>query len=156
MSDFQQMARALVPVLVTLMGEPFWVGVVRPALDVAAGPAGPGPALDVWVGPGFENWLPNADYVGIIAVTTGRAFAVPTAGAPHRSKPARPRRRRARVVCAVSAEGEAYGALVLAGGQLLVEGEPRGGRMLDSILAKFGLPPGPPCPYDLELKHNPA
>ena len=60
------------------------------------------------------------------------------------------------MVCAVSAEGEAYGALVLAGGQLLVEGEPRGGRMLDSILAKFGLPPGPPCPYDLELKHSPA
>ena len=154
MSDFQQMARVLAPVLVTLMGEPFWVGVVRPALDVAADPAGP--ALDFWEGPGFENWRPNDDYVAIIAVTTARAFAVPTLCAPHRSKPARPRRRRARVVCAVSAEGEAYAALVLARGQLLVEGEPQGGRMLDSILAKFGLPPGPPCPYDLELKHNPG
>ncbi len=154
MSDFQQMARVLAPVLVTLMGEPFWVGVFRPALDVAADPAGP--ALDFWVGPGFENWRPNDDYVAIIAVTTARAFAVPTLCAPLRSKPARPRRRRARVVCAVSAEGEAYAALVLARGQLLVEGEPQGGRMLDSILAKFGLPPGPPCPYDLELKHNPG
>ena len=76
MSDFQQMARVLAPVLVTLMGEPFWVGVVRPALDVAADPAGP--ALDFWVGPGFENWRPNDDYVAIIAVTTARAFAVPT------------------------------------------------------------------------------
>ena len=76
MSDFQQMARVLAPVLVTLMGEPFWVGVFRPALDVAADPAGP--ALDFWVGPGFENWRPNDDYVAIIAVTTARAFAVPT------------------------------------------------------------------------------
>jgi hypothetical protein len=152
MSDFQQMARVLAPVLVTLMAEPFWVGVFRPGLDVTADPAGP--ALDVWVGRGFENWRPNEDYAAIIAVTTARAFVVPTLCSSRRSKPARPRRRPARVVCAVSAEGEAYAALVLARGQLLVEGEPQGGRMLDSLLAKFGLPPGPPCPYDLELTQH--
>ena len=161
MSDFQQLARRLAPVLVALMDEPFWVSLCRATPDCSAGPDEP--VLDFWVGEGFGDWCPQEDCSAIIAVTPATAFAVrvPAAARPRpryrssvRRKPAHRRGELARLVCAVSAEGETYAALKLPDGPL-AQGEPEGGRLLDLLLAKFGLPPGPPCPYDIELRGEP-
>ena len=153
MSDVQQMTHLLAPTLVTMMEEPFWVSVSRPT------PAGEAPAaeplLDFWSGPGFENWYPDLDCEAIIAVTPATTFAVTVPAASPAWRPPRRKEKLACAICAVSAEGQAYAALVLPGGRQLAEGVPASGRLLDIMLGKFGLPPGPPCPFDLEITPEP-
>ena len=162
MSDFQQLARRLAPVLVTIMDQPFWVSVLHPSPDGTADAAEP--LLEFWVGGGFEGWCPPGDCSAIIAVTPASVVVVGLpAGEPrltaHRHPPRRkrayPQAEPASVVCAVSADGEAYGALKFPGKSELAEGKPEGGRLLDLMLAKFGLPPGPPCPSDLDIRGQP-
>jgi hypothetical protein len=148
-SDFQQMAQLLAPILVTMMDEPFWVSVCRPTPVCEAPPAEP--ILDFWSGPGFETWFPDLECDAIIAVTPATAFAAGVPSARVSRRPARKKGKVACVICAVSAEGEAYAALVLPDGRQLAEGVPEGGHLLDLMLAKFGLPPGPPCAFDLEI-----
>ncbi len=153
MSDFQQMARQLAPVLVSMMEEPFWVSVLRPT---RAGEAPMSePFLDFRSGPGFENWHPDVDCEAIIAVTPATTFAVGMPAARGSRRPARKKVKPACVIVAVSGEGEAYAVLALPGGRLLAEGVPDGGRLLDLMLAKFGFPPGPPCPFDLAITPDP-
>ncbi len=60
------------------------------------------------------------------------------------------------MVCAVSREGEAYYTMVLSAGRRVAAGEPHSGRLLDSIRSKFGLPPGPPSAYDLDISVRPG
>jgi hypothetical protein len=154
MSDVQQMTQLLAPFLVTMMEEPFWVSVCRPT-PVCDGPAAE-PLLDFWSGPGFENWSPDLGCEAIIAVTPATTFAVTVPAASRSRRPARTKVKPACAICAVSAEGEAYAALVLPGGRQLAEGVPASGRLLDIMLDKFGLPPGPPCPFDLEITPEPT
>ena len=165
MCDFQQLARRLAPILLTLMDEPFWVSVLHPTPDgtvVAAEPL-----LEFRVGDGFESWCPQDVCSAIIAVAPAKVFVVglpsvpPRRRAAHRHlhpphlKTASPQAESASVFCAVSADGETYGALKFPGCSELAEGEPEGGRLLDLMLAKFGLPPGPPCPSDLDIRGQP-
>jgi hypothetical protein len=151
MSDFQQLAQDLAPVLVTLTDEPYWACLCGP-------PAGPEntpnePVFEFWVGAGFDDWFPEDDCTAIFAVMTATACTGPL-------PPSRGRRSRAwkqgRMVCAVSREGEAYCTLVLAEGRRVAEGEPHSGRLLDSIRSKFGLAPGPPSAYDLDIGAPPG
>jgi hypothetical protein len=165
MSEFQQLARRLAPILITLMDEPFWVSVLHPTpdgTDVATEPL-----LEFWVGHGFEGWCPENDCSAIIAVmpasvsVVGLPSAPPRRRAVHRHlhpphvRAAHPQAQSATVLCAVSADRETYGALKFPGYSELAEGEPEGGRLLDLMLAKFGLPPGPPCPSDLDIRGQP-
>jgi hypothetical protein len=151
MSDFQQMARRLAPVLVAIDEERYWVSVRHP-------PSGPGdpPAeasVEFWFGPGFTNWYPEDDCIAIFVVTPG--------GPCDGELP--PVLRRAGqdpvmrcLVYGISAEGEANAAIAMSVGEPLVELEVRGGRRLDAVRSKFGLPPGAPSPYDLQMTSNPG
>jgi hypothetical protein len=150
MSDFLQLARRLAPTLLAVGDGPYWVSLCHP-------PAGPDvprpePVVEIRVGPGFDCWHPSEDCMAIFAVAPATALAGrPPSGRSRKQSG----RMRGLLVCGVSRQGEAYCAMAPAG-RPYVEGLPRGGRLLDDLRAKFGLPPGPPSPYDLDVSLRPG
>ena len=151
MSEFQQLAHRLGPVLVALTDEPYWVCLCAPPAGAEEAPNEP--VFEFWLGAGFDEWFPDEDCTAIFAVTAATVCTGPVRRPPHRRNHGW---KEGRMVCAVSREGEAYCTLVLQVGQRLAEGEPHSGRLLDSIRSKFGLPPGPPSAYDLDISTRPG
>jgi hypothetical protein len=150
MPDFKQMARRLAPILTAVTEEPYWASVRR----LPSGPSDPPDqaVVEFWFGPGFNEWYPEDHCMAIFVVTAGRACG-------NRLPPALRRTQRDRetrcVVYGVSAEGEPYAAMAPSPGCPLLELEVRNGRRLDAVRSKFGLPPGPPSRYDLEMSSGP-
>jgi hypothetical protein len=143
--DFQQMARRLAPLLVTITEGPFWVSVCRPPESPGAPPAEA--VVEFWLGPGFDDWYPGNHCIAIFAVVPGRASG---GSLPPVLRDTGLARGPGCLVYGVSDEGEAYAATGVPAGPL-VELEVRGGRLFDVMRTKFGLPPGPPSVYDLEM-----
>ena len=149
MSEFQEMARQLAPVLLSITEASFFVSVCRP-------PARPGdpPAeavVEFWLGLGLEDWDAGEDCIAVFVVVPGGA-------AGDRLPPLLQRADRAGCLrCLVygsSREGEPFAAMSISVGEPVVELDARAGRGLDAIRSKFGLPPGLPSAYDLEVSNT--
>lgn len=146
MSDFQQMAGRLAPVLVTVTEAPYWVSIIRPATGPGRPPVEA--LVEFWLGPSFDDWFPPEDCIAILGVVPGRASGEPL---PPLLRGGAQAGGGGCLVYGVSREGEVYAGIAAATGQPMVELEVRAGRLLDALRSKFGLPPGPPSVYDLQM-----
>jgi hypothetical protein len=153
MSEIREMTRRLAPTLAAVQGGFFWVCLVEPPLPPATAEtperSRPEAQLEFWRGGVFEHWSPGEDCAAIFTVTSGTVSGSPIARRPRR----RPRTSwlTGRFVCGVSEKGDAYSVATLSTGERCVEGTPVGGYLLDAMRSKFGYPPGPESPYDLEI-----
>jgi hypothetical protein len=153
MSEIREMTWRLAPTLVAVREGPFWVCLVEPppppAMEETPGGSRPEAQLEFWIGGAFEHWFPNDDCAAIFTVMSGTVSGSPIARRPGRR--ARASWLTARFVCGLSEKGEAYSVVTLATGEGYVEGTPVRGYLLDAMRSKFGYPPGPESPYDLEI-----
>ena len=134
MDEIREMVRRWGPELVNLLEKPYWI-------CLYGSPTEPGAhTLEFWVGVGFDDWHPRPGCLAIIAVLS--ATSVLDGASPARQ----------RLVCGVAESGAAYAVMTLTDNGRLIEGVPSGGRLLDAIRSKFGLPPGPSSSCDLETE----
>lgn len=144
MSDIREIVELFAPKFVDLWDQPFWVCLlhVPPGADLEVEPC-----WEFWVGTGFESWYPRDDCYAIFVVASATAF-LPEVRRHRGGRGGRGRgrvahdRSRGRFVCAVTDTGEAYAVLIGTGGTR-IRGVPTGGRLVDALRSKFGLPPGP-------------